>query len=68
MLDIPTPAEVLATARGMLSPRARAGLDKLPAEQQARTARGVASGAYLEMWDRHLAQGQPWPDVIEYQP
>lgn len=65
-LDVPTIAETIATARGMLSPRARAGLDALPAERQATTACAVATGAQLEAWDRHLSQGQPWPDVIEY--
>jgi uncharacterized membrane protein len=38
MLDVPTIAETIATARGMLSPRARAGLDAQPADEQARTA------------------------------
>ena len=65
MLPVPTPAVTLARARELLSPRARAGLDALPAEQRARTARAVATGAYLTEWDRHLSQGQPWPDVIE---
>ncbi len=62
-LDIPTIAETIATARGMLSPRARAGLDALPAEQQATTAHAVATGAHIESWDRALSVGQPWPDV-----
>ena len=65
-LDVPTIAETIATARELLSPRARAGLDALPAEQQATTAHAVASGACLEEWDRHLSAGQSWPDVIEY--
>lgn len=67
-LDVPTIAETIATARGMLSPRARAGLAALSADEQGRTAHAVATGAYLAEWDRHLSQGQPWPDVIEYQP
>ena len=66
MPDVPTPAATLARARELLSPRARAGLDALPAEQQATTAHAVASGACLEEWDRHLSAGQSWPDVIEY--
>ncbi len=66
MLDVPTPAATLRQARALLSPRARAGLDALPAERQATTACAVATGAQLEAWDRHLSQGQPWPDVIEY--
>ena len=66
MLDVPTPAATLARARELLSPRARAGLAALPAERQATTAHAVATGAYLESWDRHLSQGQSWPDVIEY--
>ena len=66
MLDIPTPAATLARARELLSPRARIGLAAVPAERQAVTAHAVATGACLESWDRHLSQGQPWPDVIEY--
>lgn len=66
MLDVPTIAETIATARSMLSPRARAGLDAQPADEQARTAHAVATGAYLAEWDRYLAKDQPWPDVIEY--
>ena len=66
MLSLPTPAATLARARELLSPRARIGLAALPAEQQATTAHAVASGAGLETWDRHLSQGQPWPDAIEY--
>jgi hypothetical protein len=68
MPDIPTPAATLARAQALLSPRAQAGLAALPAEQQATTASAVASGAYLESWDRHLSAGQPWPDVIEGTP
>ena len=69
MFDVPTPAAaVLATARGMLSARARAGLAALSADEQGRTAHALATGAYLAAWDRELAKGQPWPDVIEYQP
>lgn len=66
MLDVPTPAATLTQARALLSLRARAGLDALPAERRASTARAVATGAYLADWDRHLSEGQPWPDVIEY--
>jgi hypothetical protein len=66
MLDIPTPAATLRQARALLSPRARAGLDALPAERQATTAHAVATGAYLKEWDRDLSEGQSWPDVIEY--
>ncbi len=66
MPDVPTPAATLARARDLLSPRARAGLDALPAEQQATTAHAVATGAHIESWDRALSVGQPWPDVIEY--
>jgi len=66
MLDIPTPAAALARAQALLSPRARSGLAALPADEQARTAHAVATGAYLTEWDRHLSQGQPWPDVIEH--
>ena len=66
MTDIPTPAAALRHARALLSPRARAGLDALPAERQATTAHAVATGAQIEAWDRALSQGQPWPDVIEY--
>lgn len=65
-LDVPTIAETIATARALLSPRAR--LDAQTADEQGRTAHAVATGAYLAEWDRHLSQGQPWPDVIEYQP
>ena len=54
--DVPTPAATLARARELLSPRAAAGL----------AAHAVATGACLTEWDRHLSQGQPWPDVIEY--
>lgn len=64
--DVPTPAATFTRARELLSPRARSGLAALPAEQQATTASAVASGEHLESWDRHLSQGQPWPDVIEY--
>ena len=67
-LDVPTIAETIATARGMLSPRARSGLDAQTADEQGRTAHAVVVGGYLAEWDRHLSQGQPWPDVIEYQP
>ncbi len=63
--DVPTPAATLARARELLSPRAQAGLAALPAERQATTARAVASGEYLAKWDRHLSEGQSWPDVIE---
>lgn len=66
MLPVPTPAATLARAQALLSPRARAGLAALPAEQQATTAHAVATGEHLESWDRHLSQGQQWPDVIEY--
>lgn len=66
MLDTPTPAEILTQARALLSARAQAGLDALPADRQANVAFAVATGAYLETWERHLSQGQPWPDVIEY--
>ena len=66
MFDVPTPAAVLATARALLSPRAR--LDAQTADEQGRTAHAVVVGGYLAEWDRHLSQGQPWPDVIEYQP
>ena len=65
-LDVPTIAETIATARGMLSARAR--LDAQTADEQGRTAHAVATGAYLAEWDRELAKRQPWPDVIEYQP
>ena len=65
-LDVPTIAETIATARGMLSPRARAGLDALPAASKDATTHAVATGAQIEAWDRALSQGQPWPDVIEY--
>ena len=61
MRDVPVPAR-----HARPRPRARAGLDALPAEQQATTAHAVASGACLEEWDRHLSAGQSWPDVIEY--
>ena len=47
MPDVPTPAATLARAHELLSPRARAGLDALPAEQQATTAHAVATGACL---------------------
>ena len=66
MLDIPTPAATLATARALPSPRARAGLDALPAAERAITTHAVATGAQIEAWDRALSEGQPWPDVIEY--
>ena len=66
--DVPSPAATLARAQELLSPRARAGLAALPAERQATTAHAVATGAYLAEWDRHLSQGQPWPDVIEGTP
>ena len=62
------PEAILARARELLSPRARSGLAALPAEQQATTASAVASGEHLESWDRHLSQGQPWPDTIEGTP
>ena len=65
-LDVPTIAETIATARALLSPRAR--LDAQTADEQGRTAHAVVVGGYLAEWDRHLSQGQPWPDVIEYQP
>ena len=65
-LDVPTIAETIATARALLSPRA--GLDAQSADEQGRTAHAVATGAYLAEWDRYLSAGQPWPDVIEYQP
>lgn len=68
MPDVPTPAATLTAARALLSPRDRAGLNALPAERQATTAHAVATGAYLKEWDRDLSEGQPWPDVIEYQP
>lgn len=68
MLDTPTPAEILTQARALLSPRAQAGLDTLPAACRADVAFAVATGAYLETWERHLSRGQPWPDVIEYRP
>lgn len=66
MPDVPTPAATLTQARALLSPRAQAGLNALPAERQATTAHAVATGAYLKEWDRDLSEGQPWPDVIEY--
>ena len=66
MFDVPTPAATLATARALPSPRARAGLDALPAAERDTTAHAVATGAHLETWDRALSQGQPWPDVIEH--
>jgi hypothetical protein len=66
MLDIPTPAATLHQAQALLSLRARAGLDALPAERRAATSRAVATGAQLEAWDRALSVGQPWPDVIDY--
>ena len=64
--DVPTPAATLATARALPSPRARAGLDALPAERQATTAHAVATGEHTAAWDLRLSEGQPWPDVIEY--
>ena len=67
-LDVPTIAETLATARGMLSPRARAGLDAQPADEQGRTAHAVVVGGCLAEWDRYLSEGQPWPDTIEGTP
>ena len=67
-LDVPTIAETIAAARALLSPRARAGLDAQPADEQARTAHAVATGAYLAAWDRYLSKGQPWPDTIEGTP
>ena len=66
MLDVPTPAATLARARELLSPRAQVGLAALPAASRDATAHAVATGACLESWDRHLSEGQPWPDVIEY--
>lgn len=66
MTDLPTPAATLHQAQALLSLRARAGLDALPAERQAVTAPAIATGAQIEAWDRALSQGQPWPDVIEY--
>ncbi len=68
MTDLPTPAATLTAAHELLSPRAQAGLAALPAEQRAVTAYAVATGAGLTEWDRHLSQGQPWPDVIEGTP
>jgi hypothetical protein len=68
MLDVPTPAAVLTAAQALLSPRARSGLAALPAERRTVTAHAVATGAYLAEWDRHLSQGQPWPDIIEGTP
>jgi hypothetical protein len=68
MLAVPAPAAVLTAAQALLSPRAQAGLAALPADEQARTAHAVATGASLAEWDRHLSQGQPWPDVIEGTP
>jgi hypothetical protein len=65
MLAIPTPAAVLRQAQALLSPRARAGLDAQPADERGRTAHAVATGGCLAEWDRHLSEGQPWPDVIE---
>ncbi len=67
-LDVPTIAETIATARGMLSPRARSGLDALPADEQAAKARAVVVGGCLAEWDRYLSEGQPWPDTIEGTP
>ncbi len=66
MLDVPTPAATLHQAQALLSLRARAGLDALPAAERNTTAHAVATGAQIEAWDRALSQGQPWPDVIEY--
>ena len=68
MLDLPTPAANLAAARALLTPRAQAGLDGLPAEQRAITAHAISTGAYLELWDRRLSEGQPWPDSIDWTP
>ena len=68
MLPVPSPAATLACARELLTPRAQAGLAALPAERQATTAHAVATGERLTEWDRHLSQGQPWPDVIEGTP
>lgn len=65
MLPVPSPAATLACARELLTPRAQAGLAALPAEQRAVTAHAVATGEYLAKWDRHLSEGQSWPDVIE---
>ncbi len=65
-LDVPSPSATLAAAPALLSPRARAGLDALPAAERGTAAHAIATGAHLETWDRRLAEGQPWPDVIEY--
>ena len=66
--DVPTPAEVLAAARAILSPRAAAGLDALPASRRDTVAGCVVAmrreGIPLDT--KHLEKGQPWPDVIEW--
>ena len=67
-LDVPTTTATLEAARALLSPRAQAGLDGLPAEQRAITAHAVLTGAHLELWDRRLSEGQPWPDSIDWTP
>jgi len=61
-LDIPTIAETIATARGMLSPRARAGLDAQPADERGRTAHAVATGGCLAEWDRDSSPPSCSPD------
>jgi len=67
---VPTPAQVQEAARALLSPRAAAGLDALPEPRRGRTAACVVAmrGAGLQLDVRHLSQGQPWPDVIEWAP
>lgn len=68
--DVPTPAQVLAAARALLSPRAAAGLDALPEPRRGRTAHCIVAmrreGMPLDT--RHLEKGQAWPDVIEWTP
>ena len=63
MFDVPTTTATLEAARALLSPRAQAGLDGLPAEQRAITAHAISTGAYLELWDRRLSEGQPMANV-----
>ena len=67
-LDVPTPSAALAAARALLSPRAQAGLNALPDERRAITAHAISTGAHLELWDRRLSEGQPWPDSIDWTP
>ena len=67
MTDIPTPAAALRHARALLSPRARAGLDALPAAERDTTAHAVATGAHLETWQWliPLCEGRGAPETAE---